>query len=84
MKAMTKEDAIRIGNYRNQLVPLSTFRKHLELRTALEDTDSKDELTVMDNSLKNLRLCEKKAEERMAQELINSTLQAVIKSKKKK
>jgi hypothetical protein len=84
MRAMTKEDAIRISNYRNQLVPLSAFRKHLELRTALEDTDSKDELTVMDNSLKNLRLCEKKAEERMAQELINSTLQAVIKSKKKK
>lgn len=89
MRAMTRDDAIRISNYRNQLVPLSAFRKHLELRIPLEEAESKDELTVMDKSLKNLRICEKKAEERMAKELINSTLQSVvsarvIKSKSKK
>lgn len=89
MKPMTREDAISIGNYRNRLVPLSVFRKQLELRNVLEEKEERkvpnlDSTTEIDESIKQLRIAEQKAEDHMAKELINSTLKSVVKEKSKR
>lgn len=89
MKPMTREDAISIGNYRNRLVPLSVFRKQLELRTILEEKEERkvpnlDNTTEIDEAVKQLRIAEQKAEDHMAKELINSTLKSVVKEKSKR
>lgn len=86
MKPMSREDAISIGNYRNRLVPLSVFRKQFELRNVLEERKVPilDSITEIDESIKQLRIAEQKAEDHMAKELINSTLKSVVKEKSKR
>lgn len=43
-----------------------------------------DNTTEIDESIKQLRIAEQKAEEHMAKELINSTLKSVVKEKSKR
>jgi hypothetical protein len=70
---MSKEDTIRISNYKNNLVSLNSFREMRKLKPEI-NRESEVILTSIE---------EEKKDEEFADVLISNTLKTLLKSKKK-
>jgi len=73
MSPMSKEDTIRISNYKNNLVSLNSFREMRKLKPEI-NRESEVILTSIE---------EEKKDEEFADVLISNTLKTLLKSKKK-
>jgi hypothetical protein len=83
MKPMTKEDAIQISSASKFLVPLSQFRSQLKIKKDLTKIEKFPEDSEVNIEFLTLRLEQQKQEEELANQLMRTTLQDIVKTNKK-